>query len=221
MSSCAPSTICCWAMRFYDEIFAALRIPVRAGALAGRPRRQPRGADRQERARHRADQRLPQQRPPDGGHRPTRVHGAHPPRPRHHPARPDAVGPRPAIPGRRLRRREADAAAGHPGRAARRVLPARRRRVHAHHRPRAAPLAAGTHRGQGRGPEPRGAAAHPRTAQRRRGVRDVPADEVRRAEAVQPRRRRDGHRAARRGAGPGRRRRAWTRSSSACRTAAG
>ena len=72
-----------------------------------------------------------------------------------------------------------------------------------------------------RRPDPRGAAAHPRPAQRRRGVRDVPADQVRRAEAVQPRGRRDGHRAARRGAGRGRRRRTSTRSSSACRTAAG
>ena len=51
-------------------------------------------------------------------------------------------------------------------------------------------------------PDARGAAAHPRPAQRRRGVRDVPADQVRRPEAVQPRRRRDGHRAARRRAAP-------------------
>ena len=50
------------------------------------------------------------------------------------------------------------------------------------------------------------AAAHPRPAQRRRGVRDVPADQVRRAEAVQPRGRRDGHRPARRRAGRGGRR---------------
>ena len=57
---------------------------------------------------------------------------------------------------------------------------------------------------------PRRAAAHPAPAQRRRGVRDVPADQVRRPEAVLPRGRRVGHRAARpdpvprRGRGPGR-----------------
>ena len=38
-------------------------------------------------------------------------------------ARPDAVGPRPRVPRRRLRRRAADAAARHPRRAARRLLP--------------------------------------------------------------------------------------------------
>ncbi len=48
--------------------------PLRAGALAGRPRLPPRGPDRQERPRHRADQRLPHPRPPDGRHRPARVH---------------------------------------------------------------------------------------------------------------------------------------------------
>ena len=52
------------------------------------------------------------------------------------------------------------------------------------------------------------AAAHPAQPQRRRGVRDVPADQVRRPEAVQPRGRRVGHPAARpdpvprRGRGP-------------------
>ena len=35
---------------------------------------QPRGPDRQGRPRHRADQRLPHPRPPDGRHRPARVH---------------------------------------------------------------------------------------------------------------------------------------------------
>ena len=67
--------------------------------------------------------------------------------------------------------------------------------------------------------DPRGATAHPRPAQRRRGVRDLPADEVRRPEAVQPRGRRDRHRAARRsavegggrGAGRGRHRHAAPR----------
>ena len=61
----------------------------------------------------------------------------------------------------------------------------------------------------------------PAPAQRGRGVRDLPADQVRRAEAVLPRGRRVGHPAARRGDDLGRRGRAWTRSPSACRTAAG
>ena len=38
-------------------------------------------------------------------------------------ARPDAVGPRPRVPGRRVRRREGDEAARHPRRAARLLLP--------------------------------------------------------------------------------------------------
>ena len=50
-----------------------------------------------------------------------------------------------------------------------------------------------------------GAAAHPRPTQCRRGAGDVPADQVRRPEAVQPGRRRNGHRLAGRGAVPGRR----------------
>ncbi len=51
-------------------------------------------------------------------------------------------------------------------------------------RARVAPEA---HRGQARRPRPREAEARARPAQRRRGVRDLPADQVRRAEAVLPR----------------------------------
>ena len=47
---------------------------------------------------------------------------------------------------------------------------------------------------------PREAEARARPAERRRGVRDLPADQVRRAEAVQPRGRRVGHPDPRRGA---------------------
>ena len=54
----------------------------------------------------------------------------------------------------------------------------------------------------------RGAAAHPAQAQPGRGVRDVPADEVRRPEALQPRGRRDDDAAARRDLRGRRRRRA-------------
>ena len=98
----------------------------------------------------------------------------------------------------------------------------RRRRVHAHHRPRAA--RAGCRSGsRSAAPEaaPRRAEVHPRPAQRGRGVRDVPADQVRRAEAVLARGRRDRHPAAGRGAATRPPSTSWTRSSSACRTAAG
>ncbi len=90
---------------------------VRAGALVGRPGVHPRGPDRQECPRHRAHQRLPHQRPPDGRHRPARIHRPDPSRPGHHPARPDPVGSGPVVPGRRFRRREAHETAGHPRRA--------------------------------------------------------------------------------------------------------
>ena len=69
-------------------------------------------------------------------------------------------------------------------------------------------------------PAARGPAADPAPAQRGRGVRDLPADQVRRPEAVLARGRRVGHRAARRDPVPGRRRAASTRSASAWRTAA-
>ena len=55
--------------------------------------------------------------------------------------------------------------------------------------------------------EPRGAAPHPRPPQRGRGLRALPAHPLRRAEALRPRGRRVDHRAARRPARLGRRRR--------------
>ena len=93
-------------------------------------------------------------------------------------------------------------------RAARLLLPHRRHRVHAHRGPRAARLAAGAHRGAAPEARRRRAEVHPGQAQRRRGVRDVPADQVHRPEAVLPRGRRDRHPAAGRRAGQGRRARA-------------
>ena len=93
-----------------------------------------------------------------------------------------------------------------PGHPARLVLPHRRHRVHAHPGPRPAPVAAVQARGALR-QDLRGRAAADRApAQRRRGVRDVPADQVRGSEAVQPRGRRVRHRAARPDPVPGRRR---------------
>jgi len=161
----------------------------------GQSRRGPRQAG----PRHRADPRLPRARAPDGRHQPARVRATPPPRPRRRHTRADAVGPRPRVPHRRVRQQAADEAARDPRRAARLILPQRRHRVHAHPGPGAAHLdpgpggAAPCIAAAGR------AAAHTRQAQPGRGVRDVPADQVRRAEAVQPRRRRVGHPAARRG----------------------
>ena len=174
--------------------------PLRAGALDAGRADHARGADRQGSPGHRGHRVLPAQRPPHGRHRPARVQGPHPPRPRHPPARPDAVGPRPEVPGRRLRRRAADGAARHPRRPAQLLLPHRRRGVHAHHRSRGARVAPAADRGQARAARPGEAEARARPAQRRRGVRDVPADQVRRPEAVQPRGRRVGHPDPRRGA---------------------
>ena len=50
--------------------------PVRAGPVGAGPDLQPRGPDRQGGPRDRADQRVPHQRPPDGRHRPARVHAS-------------------------------------------------------------------------------------------------------------------------------------------------
>ena len=101
--------------------------------------------------------------------------------------------------------REQHEAARRPRRPARLLLPHHRHRVHAHPRPREARLAPGAHRGAARAGAGRRAEVHPVQAQRRRGVRGVPADQVRRAEALLARGRRDGHPAARRGARHGRR----------------
>ena len=133
---------------FYDEVFRSLRIPYEPVRWMPDVAGQHRGADRQGSPRHRGHRVLPAQRPPHGRHRPARVQGPHPPRPRHPRARADPVGPRPQVPGRRLRRRADDGAARHPRRAAQLLLPHRRRGVHAHHRPRGARVAAEAGRGQ-------------------------------------------------------------------------
>ena len=178
---------------------------VRAGALgAGHPRRR----GRQDRPGDRADRRLPHPRAPDGRHGPAELPPAPPPRPRRALPRPDPVGPGPHVRHRRVRRSGAHEAARRARPAARLLRAHRRHRVHAHRGPGAAGLAAGTHRGAA--PEARGGRAEVRSgqAERRRGVRDVPADQVRRPEALLPRRRGDRHPAARRRAGQGRRARA-------------
>ena len=111
---------------------------------------------------------------------------AQPPRPRGRVARADAVGPRPRVRHRLVRRRgpPLHEAAQHPRHPARLLLPHDRHRVHAHHGSRAAPLDPGARRAAAHQAAPRGAAADPAQAQPGRGVRDVPADQVRRPEAV-------------------------------------
>ena len=186
--------------------------PLRADPLVQGHRVLPRRPDRQAGPHPRADPRLPRARPPDGRHRPAGVPPAQPPRPGGGVARPDAVGPRPRVPDRVVRRRgpAVHEAAHHPRHPARLVLPHDRHRVHAHHGSRAAPLDPGAGRAAAQQAAPPGAAADPAQAQPGRGVRDVPADQVRRSEAVQPRGRRDHDPAARRdlrGRGRGRPRR--------------
>ncbi len=171
---------------------------VRADPLGPRHLGRPRRRDQQDRARAGAHPRLPGPRPPHGRHRPAGVQAAPAPGPRRHHPRPDAVGPRPGVPDRRLRRQARHEAAAHPRRPARLLLPHHRHRVHAHPGPRAADVDPGPGGALVRQARPRGAAAHPAPAERRRGLRDLPADEVRRAEAVQPRGRGVGHPAARR-----------------------
>ena len=149
--------------------------------------RQPGLDRRQERPRDGVDRGVPQPRAPDGRHRSAAV-GQHPvpqpPRPRSHHPRPDAVGPGPGVQGQRLRRLRVQEAARHPGSAARRLLPPHRRRVHPHPRPRTAGVAGTAGRDQTRQTDCGRTEVHPEQAQRRRGVRDVLADEIRWAEAV-------------------------------------
>ena len=67
---------------FWDEVFAALRIPYEPIRWAEDIPVTPRRGGRQAGPRHRADPRLPGARPPDGRHQPARVRAAPPPRPR-------------------------------------------------------------------------------------------------------------------------------------------
>ena len=143
------------------------------------------------------------------------------PRPGHQPARPDPVGPGAGVRHRRVRRQAADEAAGDPGRAAGLLLPHGRRGVHAHPEPGRAGLDPGPGRAAARPGRPRRADADPVPAERGRGVRDVPADQVRGPAPVLPGGRGGADPAGGRGAHRGRQGRAWTRPSSAWRTGAG
>ena len=165
--------------------------PVPAGALE---HRQPGLDRRQERPGHGVDRGLPQPRSPDGRHRPAAAGQdpvPQPPRPRSTQPRPDAVGPRPGVQGRRLRRLRVQEAARRSRPAARRLLPPHRRGVHPHPRTRTAAVAAGAGRDQARQTDCRRTEVHPEQAERRRGLRDVPADQIRWAEAVLAGRRRE------------------------------
>ena len=220
----ARCTRCCSARTdFYDEIFRALRIPYEPIRWSQRHLDQPRRRDQQAGPDPRADPRLPRARPHDGRHRPAGVPAAQPPRPRGRVARPDPVGPRPRVRHRLVRRRgpPVHEAAQHPRHPARLLLPHHRHRVHAHPGPRAAPLDPGARRAAAHEAAPRGAAADPAQAQPGRGVRDLPADQVRRPEAVQPRGRRDHDPADRRDLRGGRRGRPRRGHASAWPTAAG
>ena len=124
---------------FYEDIFAALRIPYDPIHWAPDISVDLAERRRQDRPRAGADQLLPRARPPHGRHRPARVPAALAPRPRHREPRPHLLGPRPRVRHRRVRRRPAqDEAARHPRRAPRLLLPHRRHRVHAHPGPGAA-----------------------------------------------------------------------------------
>ena len=117
---------------FYDDIFTSLRLPyepVRWVTDLDQGRGRQCGPDLPGAGDHR---RLPHPRAPDGRYRPAELPAAPAPGPGHHHPRADPVGPGPGIPGRRLQRPTPHEAARRPRGAPRRLLPHRRRRVHAH-----------------------------------------------------------------------------------------
>ena len=225
------STSCCSARTsFYDDVFASLGGALRAGALARGPQR--RSPTRRPRTRRscrctQLDQHVPGARPPHRQPRSARApRAAHAPRARHRRTTTSRSGTSTAS-SRSAASAPAgcpqgDAAARHPRRAARRVRAHRRRRVHAH--PGARPEGRGS-RSRSRARSPHVTAAEkrrdPRAAERGRGVRALPPHQVPRAEALQPRRRRDAHPDARRALLDAADDAAWPRSCSAWRTAAG
>ena len=164
---------------------------LRARPLAGRQQRRRRQrrrrapAPREAGARADAHQHVPGARPP---HRPPRPAGrgapAHPPRARPVDLRAHHLGPAAPVRGRRPGRARCRHARRDPPRAARRLLPDARHRVHAHSGSRAEALDPAARRRPAGDPQHRGAAAHPRPAQRRRGLRALPPHALRRAEAV-------------------------------------
>ena len=155
---------------------------VAPGRQPDRPRR---GDAAQADAGRHADPRLPRPRPPHRRPRPAALEGAgDAARARPGDLRADDLGPRPRVPHRRRRRHREDGARRPARRAARRLLPHDRHRVHAHPGHRGAALDPVQGRGRPRRVRQGRQAPHPRAAQRRRGVREVPRHEVRRHQAL-------------------------------------
>ena len=157
----------------------------------------------------------PGARPPHRRPRPAGGRGAaHAPRARPRHLRAHHLGPRPRVPHRRHRRPATAWPLGDaPARAARRLLPHHRHRVHAH--PGAGREGAGSSsrsRASTSTLDRRRAAPHPRPAQRGRGAREVPGHQVPRPEALRHRRRRVRHPHPRRRPRRGRRQPTSTRS---------
>ena len=183
----------------WRNFFEGYELGHQTGGPARRGRRPRRGAGPG--GRHPADRRLPRVRPLPGRPRPAQ---AHPPPPVARAAgavglRADRGRPRPCLlqPGQRPAGGCLDPARGDRG-PARDVLPDDRRRVHAHPRHGRSQMAAGA---DGADPQPAGL-RHPQEAadhlqaQRGRAVRDVPPPQLRGAEAVLARGRRDADPAA-------------------------
>ena len=178
---------------FYEEVFRSVGVPYEAVAVASRrePRRPRSLHARQADAGPAARQHAPGPRPPHRRPRPAVERGA----PSARRARPGDLrthhlGPRPGVPHRRHRRTHPHEARRHAARAARRLLPHDRHRVHAHPGPGREALDPGARGGSLRRGQRGREAPHPRAAQRRRSPREVPRHEVRRSEALRPRRRR-------------------------------
>jgi hypothetical protein len=211
---------------FYDEIFRSFDVPYEP---ALEYRRQPVGRSqhrvREGRQRPSARQHVPGARSPDRQPRSARPPpAAHAPRARREPLRPVDLGPRPRVPGGRSRFRRAraqdHAVARHPRHPARCVLTHDRRRVHAH---------------PGAGAEGVGPSAvetpHTRSkSEQQRRILDCLnaaeafegfVHEVPRAEALQPRRRREPDPDARRVAQRAAATRTWPKRCSGLRTGAG
>ena len=89
---------------FYENIFAALRIPYDPIHWAEDINVDLSDHVSEDRPRAGADQLVPRARPPDGRHRPARVPPALAPRPRDRQPRPHLLGPRPRVRRRRIRR---------------------------------------------------------------------------------------------------------------------
>ena len=208
---------------FYDDVFRALRIPYEPVRWVPRLSRRPTRATSTRPTRvieliHAYRVRGHLMADTD----PLEFKVAQPPRPRRRQPRPDAVGPRPRVPGRRLRRQADDEAARRARRPARLLLPHRRHRVHAHPGPGGAALDPGAGREEGASAPDRDEQLH---VLERLNAGEAFETFLQTKYVGQKRFSLEGgesrHPAARRRARARPPRRASTRSPSACRTAAG